>query len=415
MIAFILWREFRLSIAEIYNFFSNSNCVFVNQKIAIFEWISKQEVLDNFYKLGWSIKVIEVTKELKKENDFIKESIHFIENQAKDYEGKFNFALASYSEKSNVFTTWIQIKKELKKSIDTNLRFVNKDNSNINAAVYKKELMNWVELNYIETPDKLYIWNTIAYQDIDNYSERDYGKSRDMQVWMLPPKLAQMMINLSRAKNQELRVKENKNLDSQFSILNSIYDPFCWLWTVLIEAAISWYRNIIGSDLSEKMVEASNKNIRNYIDKWMDVDISTHDAMKIWELDFLKNSSNITIVSEWYLGNIMTKWHVTEDKIKIERKNLSSLYEKFFSWLKKLNFKWPIVISFPFWQFKWKYYYFEEIYDIFKKYWFKPQKLLPENIEFRETRSWSLLYHRPNQQVWREIFCLKLEELRVKG
>lgn len=400
MLIFILGREFRLSIAEIYNFFSNSNCVFVNQKIAIFEWISKQEVLDNFYKLGWSIKVIEVTKELKKENDFIKESIHFIENQAKDYEGKFNFALASYSEKSNVFTTWIQIKKELKKSIDTNLRFVNKDNSNINAAVYKKELMNWVELNYIETPDKLYIWNTIAYQDVDNYSERDYGKSRDMQVGMLPPKLAQIMINLSR-------IKENK-------IIDSIYDPFCWLGTVLIEASISWYKTIIWSDLSEKMVEASNKNIRNYIDKWMDVDISTHDAMKIWELDFLKNSSNITIVSEWYLGNIMTKWHVTEDKIKIERKNLSSLYEKFFSWLKKLNFKWPIVISFPFWQFKWKYYYFEEIYNIFKKYWFKPQKLLPENIEFRETRSWSLLYHRPTQQVGREIFCLKLEELKVK-
>jgi hypothetical protein len=34
-------------------------------------------------------------------------------------------------------------------------------------------------------------------QNIDGYSERDYGKNRDMQIGMLPPKLAQIMINIS--------------------------------------------------------------------------------------------------------------------------------------------------------------------------------------------------------------------------
>jgi hypothetical protein len=38
---------------------------------------------------------------------------------------------------------------------------------------------------------------TIFIQDIDAYSARDTGKTRDMEVGMLPPKLAQMMLSLA--------------------------------------------------------------------------------------------------------------------------------------------------------------------------------------------------------------------------
>jgi hypothetical protein len=37
----------------------------------------------------------------------------------------------------------------------------------------------------------------IFIQDIDAYSARDTGKTRDMEVGMLPPKLAQMMLSLA--------------------------------------------------------------------------------------------------------------------------------------------------------------------------------------------------------------------------
>jgi len=52
--------------------------------------------------------------------------------------------------------------------------------------------------------------------------------------------------------------------------------------------------------------------------------------------------------------------------------------------------------------------YFEEIYDIINKYSLV-QKLLPENIEFSETKSGSLLYKRDSQLVGREIFSLKIK------
>lgn len=83
---------------------------------------------------------------------------------------------------------------------------------------------------------------TLACQDIDSYTRRDTGKSRDMVVGMMPPKLVQMMLNLA--------------LDSEMKN-PGIYDPFCGLGTTLIEAANMGMTRIYGSDLSKEMVSAS--------------------------------------------------------------------------------------------------------------------------------------------------------------
>jgi len=56
----------------------------------------------------------------------------------------------------------------------------------------------------------------------------------------------------------------------------------------------------------------------------------------------------------------------------------------------------------------WKFLYFEEIYDKLKEY-FVINKLLPESMEFSETKTGSLLYKRDSQLVGREIFSLKLK------
>jgi len=389
MICFVLWREFRLSIAEIHNFFTKSEIVFANKELAFFEWITGDEVIENFHKLWWSIKAIEIINEVRSEKYFISDAIKVINEKNTQESGKFCYALAKYGTQMNSFTIWIQIKKELKKSWITNWRLVNKDSNNINAAVYKKEKLNtnWVELNYIDTWSKTFSGITIAYQDVDNYSSRDYGKTRDMNVWMLPPKLAQMMINLT------------------WNPTNTIYDPFCGLWTVLIEAINSGYKTIYWSDINPNMINATNKNLSVYVDKTMSVKIFEQDASRIWKLEFLK-WSDISIVSEWYLGSVMTKWHMTIEKIKEERVQIIQIYKWFFSDLARINYKWEIVLCFPFWQLMWKYVYFDEIYKLIKDSWFVAKKLLPDWIEFSESKYWSLLYHRPTQQVWREIFCL---------
>jgi hypothetical protein len=104
----------------------------------------------------------------------------------------------------------------------------------------------------------------------------------------------------------------------------------------------------------------------------------------------------------------MTKKNIDIERVKKQRESLTKLYESFFSWLKTQGFLWNIVISFPFWDIWWKYYYFDEIYQIIEKYCNVVQ-MLPNNIEFTSTKVWSLLYKRDNQIVWREIFKLTIK------
>jgi len=77
-------------------------------------------------------------------------------------------------------------------------------------------------------------------QDIENYSKRDYGKTRDMEVGMLPPKLAQMMLNIAaschactpRGINSYGRnlSKKDSGISSKTGMTNiKVYDPFCGL------------------------------------------------------------------------------------------------------------------------------------------------------------------------------------------
>src|SRR5690606_11663784 len=66
---------------------------------------------------------------------------------------------------------------------------------------------------------------------------------RDAYVGMLPPKLAQIMINLAHPQSG-----------------STILDPFCGTGVVLQEAMLMRYA-VYGTDLSEKMVRYSRENL----------------------------------------------------------------------------------------------------------------------------------------------------------
>ena len=89
-------------------------------------------------------------------------------------------------------------------------------------------------------------FRVIGVQDIDAYSRRDQARpARDAKVGMLPPKLAQILINLCGP------------LESGAVVL----DPFCGTGVVLQEALLMGYR-AYGTDVSERMVEFSEKNLK---------------------------------------------------------------------------------------------------------------------------------------------------------
>ncbi len=380
---FLLGREFKLSIAEIFAVFSEINTIYSWKSVLIVDNLKKDEILEKMDKLWWTIKVFEL--ELKSDLNDIFDNILEI---SKDFDWKFNYWLNIYWENNlKLDKLLIQTKRYLKNK-QVNSRFVNKNEKNLSSAqiLWNSLIKKWVDLNIVDLGWIYYFWKTIWVQDIDAYSSRDYGKSRDMQIWMLPPKLAQIMINLSR-----------KN----WWKINSIYDPFVWLGTILIEWKNMWIKNVFGSDLNEKMVEISKKNT------WWEIE--KLNAKFVNEVSFWDKIKNWSIVTEWYLWEIMTQKNISFDRIKKQIESLTKIYEWFFYSLKKWNFSWNIVISFPFWDLKWKYIFFEEIYDILEKYC-EILPLFPSEFDFKETKSGSLLYKRQKQLVWREIFKLKVKK-----
>ena len=88
-------------------------------------------------------------------------------------------------------------------------------------------------------------YSVVGVQNIDAYARRDQARpARDAKVGMLPPKLAQILINLC----------------GPLRIGSTVLDPFCGTGVVLQEALLMGYR-AYGTDISERMVEYSEKNL----------------------------------------------------------------------------------------------------------------------------------------------------------
>ena len=395
---FQLWREWKLSLAEIVNFFPESNIIFSGSWVLILENIEKSYLQENFYKLGWTIKIFEL--------DFfanIEDIYESVLETALNTEWKFKYSLNLFWEKSLKLENILKKTKNLLKKKSISARYFNKDDwKNLSSAqiLGNSILKKWFDFNIINLWNIFYFGKTLEVQDIDSYSKRDFSKNRDMQVGMLPPKLCQMMINIW---------KESKDCESK-----NVYDPFVWLGTVLIEALNMWIPKVFWSDLSEKMVDESRKNISDFISKnWLkniSFKIEKLNAKFINESEILQKEKIDLIVTEWYLWEIMTKKNISLDRINKQKESLLSIYSKFFENLAKVDFSWRIVICFPFWELNGKFIYFNEILEILNKFCVIENIFKNSEINL-SSKSGSLLYKREKQLVWRKIFKLKIKKI----
>ena len=153
------------------------------------------------------------------------------------------------------------------------------------------------ELIFLQHEGVIILMRSIAMQDIASYELRDTSRpARDAKVGLLPPKLAQIMINLA--------------LPAASNIPSAVYDPFCGMGTILQEA---WLMNIkaFGTDISERMIEATTQNME-HLKKYFSVKnelaptFLPHDVTnpnipeKIYH-------ENITVVTEPFLGTPLSR------------------------------------------------------------------------------------------------------------
>ena len=204
--AFTLGREWKLSLAELLSIFGADTYRANNETIALLsiESLNSTELVNTFRKIGGSVRVIEILDETD-ERRFATDVIsHLQSSTPKHQEGeehsrtKITFALGAYSIEFRLSDIGLRIKKTLQEG-GQSARLVNTENENINAASFKKERLSKSknEFNIISLGNTIYLGRTLVCQDIDAYSHRDTAKSRDMIVGMMPPKLAQILINLA--------------------------------------------------------------------------------------------------------------------------------------------------------------------------------------------------------------------------
>jgi tRNA G10 N-methylase Trm11 len=218
----------------------------------------------NFTNLGGSVKIARILTVIPSKNwlellKYLKDNIPGHLQYLPD--GKFTLGLSVYG----VDVRLEQINKgmlELKKVIKATgrpVRIVPNKQLHLNSAqVLHNRLTHkgsW-ELNFVADKDSVILAQTLFVQDIEAYAARDQARpKRDARVGMLPPKLAQIMVNLAVG-------TVNPDLKAKVSVL----DPFCGTGVILQEALLMGY-NVIGTDLDQRMVKYTEENLLWLISK----------------------------------------------------------------------------------------------------------------------------------------------------
>ncbi len=297
-------------------------------------------------------------------------------------EGKIKFGISVFPHPAKVRSAATQIKKTLTRK-GRSVRIFNRDFTNLDAGTLHKEGVftkaNTVEIVLLSSPNQQsVVCKTVAAQNVEQFAKRDYEKPvRDMQVGMLPPKLALMMLSLSAQSG---------------ALPSSIWDPFCGSGTVVNEA-MRLGVDAVGTDINPKMVAAALANASMYQDT-AKAHIFLHDATKPLETPIDAEA----IVSEGYLGPIY-QLPLTSNQVKTALADVIPVYEGFLPELAKFTNIKTCVISFPFWKTKTGDAYCHQLIKQIEQHW-----QLHDFSEFGIRRPFR--YRRPQQIVGREIFVL---------
>lgn len=240
------------------------------------------------------------------------------------------------------------------------------------------------------------IYLSLGTQNITAYTERDQARpARDAKVGMLPPKLAQILINLCGKLPEGIRV----------------LDPFCGTGVVLQEAAIMGYVPY-GTDLNERMVEYSKKNLNwlfnernrkrfkilpDLIQKKDQIlnAISVGDATSFtWEGEI------DAVAFEGYLGAPMSKPPV-DIKFKTEKAKCREIAMGFLKNITpQIKSGTPVVMALPAWLRENGKYAGLNILDEIQEMGYNFEK-------FQDLSQSDLLYYREGQIVAREIIVIR--------
>ena len=331
----------------------------------------------------------------------------------------------------DVQKTGLILKSSLKKS-NTSLRLIPNDQPALSTATAHNNKLGGspykVELLLVKTTDRrLIIAESRGVQNITAYTRRDrHRPKRDAFVGMLPPKLAQIMLNLALGAGSLTRQRPHDNsvtrsassLSDKSMVLRTalpdafdleettgsraavtILDPFCGTGTVLQEALLAGY-DVVGTDLSQKMIDYTAENL-----SWLQstftapsrpvgrvIDIHQADATT----HHWPNGKHLTaVVCETYLGQPFSAPPAPQKLAEVAG-NCNHIITGFLSNIRlQLAPNTPLCIAVPAW------------YDA--SGWATHLPLIKnlQQLGYYQLNRTPLIYRRPDQIVARELLVLK--------
>ncbi len=378
----ILGRQPALGIAELERLYDNVT------------WFSNESaVIDtprlDFERLGGSQKAGRIIAELPR-GDWLSASRKIVQIYTREWHdrsGKLTLGISAYG--CNVSAREVQktglILKAKLKSAGPSLRLVPNAEAALSTATSHHNKLglsdNKIELIVVRNKNgSIVIAESIGAQNITAYARRDQERpKRDAFVGMLPPKLAQIILNLA---GPPVGVR--------------VLDPFCGTGVVLQEASLLGFK-VYGTDLSDKMIDYTAKNL-----EWLatshritiDSIVEQGDAMKHhW-------SEPIGAVAcEGYLGQPFSA-PPSPAKLAEVRKNCNYIMSEFLCNIgKQLAPDTPLCVAVPAWK------------SADGSFTHLPltsqlETLGYRSVPFTTVRSSELLYYREDQVVARELLVL---------
>lgn len=264
----ILGRQPALGAAELESRFGRDAIELVQPGIALLQ----TDNAPDFNQLGGALKAAKLLTELPY-TDWNK-LVSYLQKSLPEHlgympDGKITLGLSVYGLKTNpkqINAAALSLKKIIKQA-GRSARIVPNPEMSLNTAqVLHNKLTSptGLELTLIKDGGGTILAQTVWVQDIEAYRRRDQERPmRDARVGMLPPKLAQIIINLAvnnrnpNSKTTGIPTSLNSN---ETKIPPVLLDPFCGTGVILQEASLQGYRTY-GTDLDERMVDYSRQNL----------------------------------------------------------------------------------------------------------------------------------------------------------
>jgi hypothetical protein len=362
-----------------------------------------ETVITNKMLASWG-GIYLIAKELARKGVDVHNVPRMLVEQTTALKGKVTFSLRGYGvQKSVVHGLYRDCKQALRKAGKAARYVGNERKPAVSALLRDAGLIDGKHgCEMVMLGDDKFFWvgRTVAVQDPDAYTKRDMQKPvRDTRVGLLPPKLAQILLNLGEWIARQTDAKAPRRL--------TVFDPFCGTGVIPMESLLKGWP-VFASDASLKAVNGCEKNLEwvrkeeKILKKDVASEVWKQDATKPFDASKFKDLN--VIVTETTLGPGLTDRPTAKDAAKMKTA-CETIELEFLENVAKTLPGIPVVCTFPVWYLKSGPLMLEKVWKKLEDIGFTP--VLPKGMAGDTPDRASLLYRRSEQIVGREVVILK--------